>query len=88
MLRIRNQQYFLYQLVGGDRFYFVGDKKKEIFTLNDVHPFQVKKQKEFHIKYANCQAGKPNEFGEMHREFKADRKVIFLRNIYDKPQTA
>lgn len=81
---IRNQQYRLHELKPGDRFYFAGDRKKTIYTVNDIHPFEYKIQKGFRIQYCNCRQDLVPLNGLQVIPFKADRRIIFLRNINDK----
>ncbi len=83
--RIRNKQYTLSDLQPGDRFYFAGDKKKKLYTLNDEKPFEIKKQAGFHIKYANCQTDATGSGRELF-SFKANRQVIFIRNVHEQNQ--
>ncbi len=74
------QRYVLKDLSGGDRFYFVGDSKKRIFTLNDVHTFIMKKQAGYTKQYANCRPDAPDGVLQVEQHL-ANRYVIFLRNI-------
>lgn len=71
--------YMLNDLAPGDRFYFTTDKNRVKYTLLDP-PFELKKQKEFHIKYANCQADASQTTAPKPEQHKANRTVIFLRN--------
>lgn len=83
MEKIRNSRYLLTDMEGGDRFYFMGDKKKALYTLSDTYPFEIKKQAGFFIKYANCRTDAIGEGGRQLVSFKAkDRYVIFIRNIH------
>lgn len=79
MTPIKNNRYFLSQLSGGDRFYFVGNRQKKIYTLESDNTFETRKQVGFWIKYARCRA----DGGEIELH-KANRYVIFLRNINHK----
>lgn len=83
-MKTRLQIYELSDLAPGDRFYFKGDRKKKMYTVNDEKPFEVKKQMSFHIKYCNCldeTLGKSYIFQQV--QFKANRQVIFIRNIHE-----
>lgn len=73
----KNKAYPLHELQPGDRFYFVNDKKKKVYTLADP-PFENKKQVRYWIKYANCIDETLYNAGT--EQYKADRVVIFLRN--------
>lgn len=82
MERVRNAIYNLDQLQPGDRFYFKGDRKKQVYTLNDQHPFEFKTQAGFQIKYANCRDETILSNQLQIIQFKANRSVVFLRNIH------
>lgn len=81
MTKQKFRQYKLSDLSPGDRFYFAGDKKKRVYTLNDQHPFEKQIQKGFTIFYANARADNPVPGQLQVERFKANRRVIFLRNI-------
>lgn len=77
----RNTQTILENLKPGDRFYFAGDRKKIVYTLNTMHPFEWKVQKGFRLQYANCRMDNADAGGLQVEQFRANRRVIFLRNI-------
>jgi hypothetical protein len=77
-------QCFLFQLQPGDRFYFAGDRHKKIHTLSTEKPFEVKAQKGYRITYANCRSDNPVPGQLIQEQFKAKRRVIYLRNINQK----
>ncbi len=81
--KIRNKRYILSELSPGDRFYFYGDRKKQVFQLDRLKPFETVIQKGFKIKYANCYKS-GQEYTVVTERHKADRFVIFLRNVNDK----
>jgi hypothetical protein len=88
-----NQQCLISELVAGDRFFFAGDKKKEIYTVAAEKTFFVQQQKQWHIKYISVYRdidGAPGPKVEVHKlkdqSGANDRRVIFLRNINDKKQ--
>lgn len=78
MQKDKFRNYTLSQMEDGDRFYFVGDKKKTVYHLNWLLPFETVKQKGYWFRYANCLLD-DSLISERHR---ADRNVIFLRNIF------
>lgn len=78
-MKERNKAYFLYEMLPGERFYFVNDKKKIVWQLNDTIPFETKKQAGFLVQYANCRQGPESVFSNV--QFKAyHHNVIYLRN--------
>lgn len=82
-MKQRNKAYNLSEMEVTDRFYFVGDRKRTVYQLTEYKPFETIKQKSFWIRYANCIPSykatiQQVKYPERHR---ADRKVIFLRNI-------
>lgn len=80
-VRERNKAYLLSDLQSGDRFYFVSDKKRKPFTLADP-PFENRRNYGFWIKYAYCVPDLQPLNGAVEQH-KANRSVIFLRNIND-----
>lgn len=75
----RNTMYSLSAMIPGDRFYFVGDRKKIIFQIREVEPFVQVKERGYWRRYGYCRID-----GTLQTErHLADRRVIFLRNIYD-----
>lgn len=78
MTPVRNATYILHHLTGGSRFYFKGDRKKTVYQLITGDPFEVKKQAGFHVSYANALDSNAQAV-----QFKANREVIYLRNIND-----
>lgn len=73
--------YTLAQMEKDDRFYFVGDRKKTVYTLSWMIPFETVNQKGFWKRYGNCRLD-----GNLQTEQHLDtRKVVFLRNINDNP---
>lgn len=76
MERQRNKRYYLSDLLPGDRFYFVGGRKKNLYTVAAGEPHFKKKQAGFWITYCRC-----TELDNTPIEFKSNRLVIFLRNI-------
>lgn len=83
-VREHNKAYLLSDLKPGDRFYFVSDKKKKLFTLDDP-PFENKRQYGYWIKFANCKPDIPQNIMYPVEQHKANRSVIFLRKVNDKP---
>lgn len=80
MEKVRNKIYKLSDLEPGDRFYFAGDRKKIIYTLNHEKPFEVIKQKMFWIRYGNCRNSTAQPGQLQVERHKAERQVVFLRN--------
>jgi hypothetical protein len=80
MSKEKMRAYPLSDMLPGERFYFCRDRKKTIWQLNDVMPFEVKTQKGFKIKYANCRQGTESTF--TNKQFKTHNAwVIFLRDV-------
>lgn len=78
----RYQKVYLRELQKGDRFYFAGDKKKVVHT---VEAFYSKLQKGYWKHYATCiQDQIPGKAKSKSEDHLQDRRVIFLRNINDK----
>lgn len=82
--KIRFKRYTLSELSAGDRFYFYNDRRKKVFQLDKLKPFETVLQKGFRIRYANCYPSGA-EYVVTAERHKADRLVIFLRNINDLP---
>lgn len=79
----KNKAYTLNQLTAGDRFYFVNDKKKKVFMLDDP-PFETKKgYGGIYIKFAIVVNENFYDRRMKLQLCKADRVVIFLRNQKD-----
>lgn len=83
-MKQRNAQYLLSEMTPGDRFYFAGDRKKQLFTLNNEQPFFTKKQVGYNIQYANCRREGVTSGNLQVEPHKVNRRVIFLRNVNDK----
>lgn len=83
---VKHQAYPLHQLGPGDRFYFVNDKKKKVFTLDELIPFEIVRLKGFWVRIANCRPDPTqiNPFPNIECH-KANRTIIFLRNQNDTP---
>ena len=75
------EQTELKNLQPGDRFYFCGDKKKQIYTLASEKTFFTLKQKNWTKHYASCISDNNPKVSEPHLQ---ERRVIFLRNINQK----
>ena len=79
-LKMRNVRYSISDMVPGDRFYLLGDKKKLVYSLRFDRPFAVIVQAGFHIKYAFIIDDKGTE-----RKIKAKQFCFFLRNVNKQP---
>lgn len=80
-MKVRLQRYVLKEMEPAELFYFAGDSKKTVYTLNDVRPFERLKQAGYTKDYANCRLKNPPD-GKLHVErHLANRYVIYLRNI-------
>lgn len=71
----RNSIAHIYQLQPGDRFCIRGERKKSVWQLEKI---EMRYIRGFKIRFADC----INDSKEK-RTFKADRSIIFLRNIND-----
>jgi len=78
-MKERNKAYKLDEMLPGERFYFIRDRKKVAWQLSDTMPFEIKNQIGYRIQYANCRQG--SESIHTNVQFKTTNCwVIYLRN--------